>query len=99
MVAMANFAVKSAIFHARGLNVVFPVSRVLGGSGDKMAEFISNSAILPVGPTQRRAYGGVQFWPRAQKIGRLYRKVCHRYNSAHYGECRQTQAKTVKRGG
>ena len=47
MVAMANFAVKSAIFHARGLNVVFPVSRVLGGSGDKMAEFISNSAILP----------------------------------------------------
>ena len=43
--SMADFTLKSVIFHARGLNVVFPVSRVLGGSGDKMAELLMNSAI------------------------------------------------------
>ena len=42
---MADFTLKSVIFHARGLNVVFPVSRVLGGSGDKMAELLMKSAI------------------------------------------------------
>ena len=42
---MADFTLKSVIFHARGLNVVFPVSRVLGGRGDKMAELLMKSAI------------------------------------------------------
>ena len=33
-----------------------------------MAEFISNSAILPTIPPWRRAYGGAKLRPRVQKM-------------------------------